>query len=100
MTNSGKIIKFFKVITCVALSLALPAQAGVANGSLPEPSDAQVAVPAVRYQSPLGGYLDNADDQLAPDKNWRAANDAVGAQQGMAGMDMSNTDQYSHGGKP
>lgn len=93
-------MKFFKVITCVALSLAVPVQAGVANGSLPEPSDAQFAVPAVHYQSSLDGYPGNVDDQLSPDQNWRAANDVVGAQQGMAGMDMPNKHQHSHGGKP
>lgn len=93
-------MKFFKVIIYVALSLALPVQAGVANGSLPEPSDVLFAVPAMHYQSSLDGYLGNVDDQLSPDQNWRAANDVVGAQQGMAGMDMPNKHQHSHGDKP
>ena len=83
----------FKAFVCVALWSSAPllalAQSGPNTGALPDPADAQVTVPAPHYQSPLDDYRVIIEDTGSPDKNWRSANEAVGNDGGMSGMDRS-----------
>ena len=82
----------FKAFVCAALWSAAPlvalAQGGRAS-ALPDPANAQVTVPAPQYQSPLDDYRVIIEGTVSPDKNWRSANEAVGNDDGMNGMDMS-----------
>lgn len=93
-----------KAFACAALLSASPLAAlaqGEARGTLPDPADARVTVPAPHYQSPLDGYRTLAEDTGSPAKNWRSANEAVGNDDAMSGMDMSGeTGKHQHGGKP
>ena len=53
-------------------ALALP---GILMAAQPDPLDANAAVPAQDYRSPLKDYRAQADEPL---QDWRAANDLVG----------------------
>lgn len=95
----------FKAFACAALLSASPlvalAQGEPAAGALPDPADALAPVPALHYQSPLDDYRAIVEDTGSPDKNWRAANAAVGREDEMGGMDMSDdAGKHQHGGKP
>ena len=95
----------FTVFTCAALLFAAPcialAQNETAANSLPDPADMRVMVPAPDYHSPLNDYLGITEAVDSPAKNWRSANDHIGKEGGMGGMDMSgDTGQHQHGGKP
>ena len=62
---------------------ALAAGAAVAQGDgRPNPLDAQAKVPAVEYRSAFEGYRSFAERDL---RDWRSANDEVGAAGGHAG---------------
>jgi len=95
----------FKAFVCVALWSAAPlvarAQGGPSVSALPDPADAQVTVPAPQYQSPLDDYRVIVENAESPAKAWRSANEAVGNDDGMSGMDMSgDAGKPQQGGKP
>ena len=94
-----------KAFACAALLSASPllalAQGGPNASALPDPADTQVMVPAPQYQSPLDDYRVIVEDTGSPDKNWRSANEAVGKEDAMSGMDMSgDTGKPQQGGQP
>lgn len=94
-----------KAFACAALLSASPlvalAQGAPSASALPDPADAQVTVPAPHYQSALDDYRVIVEDTGSPDKNWRSANEAIGKEDAMSGMDMSgDTGKPQHGGKP
>lgn len=97
-----------KAFTCAALLSAVPsialAQSDPGASGIPDPADMRVKVPVVLYQSPLDDYRVIADDADSPAKNWRTANDHVGKEGGMGGMDMSGDtakhEHHQHGGTP
>jgi hypothetical protein len=57
------------------LTLALTAGTAVAQNQRPDPRDAQAAVPALNYGSPLAGYRAFADQDVS---SWRDSNDTAG----------------------
>lgn len=97
-----------KAFTCAALLSAVPpialalGESGI--GGIPDPADMRAKVPIVHYQSPLDDYRVIVDDADSPAKNWRAANDHVGKEGEMGGMDMSGDtgkhEHHQHGGTP
>ncbi len=95
----------FKAFVCAALWSAAPlvalAQGGSSASALTDPANAQVTVPAPQYQSPLDDNRVIIEATGSPDKNWRSANEAVGNDAGMSGMDMSGAaGKPQQGGKP
>ena len=68
-------------------ALALP---GILMAAQPDPLDANAAVPAQDYRSPLQDYRAQADEPL---QDWRAANDLVGRIGGWRTYSMEGWEQ-------
>lgn len=67
-------------------TLALAPLVAAAQQTQPSnPADANVAVPAADYASAFKEYQRPSEEQISPDKAWRAANDEVGRLKGHAG---------------
>lgn len=71
-----------------ALPFAALAQRAPAQ---PDPTDDKAAVPALSYDSAFASYTpaNRADDEVTPDKRWRAANATVAQSEGHAGHGAS-----------
>lgn len=63
------------VLASASVSLAAIAQQVPAQ---PNPLDANAPASASTYESAFKNYQAAADEQVSPDKAWRAANDEVG----------------------
>ena len=70
------------------------AQSGAPHAR-PDPTDSQVSVPPLRYESAIDAYRP-LDDAVAPAKTWRSANELVRDTGSMSGMDMSSGDHAKH----
>ena len=57
----------------------------------PDAVDDKAAVPSLTYESAFAGYVSatGADDEITPDKRWRAANAKVAESENHAGHDAS-----------
>lgn len=73
-------------------ALALP---GILMAAQPDPLDANAAVPAQDYRSPLQDYRAQADEPL---QDWRAANDLVGRIGGWRTYSMESWEQPAEQG--
>lgn len=73
-------------------ALALP---GILLAAQPDPLDANAAVPAQAYRSPLQDYRAQADEPL---QDWRAANDLVGRIGGWRTYSMEGWEQPAEQG--
>ena len=78
-------------LVCATIGVTVPiltfAQSGPQQAR-PDPTEATVSVPPPHYESALQTYRP-MDDQTAPAKAWRSANDLVRDTGSMPGMDMS-----------
>lgn len=66
----------------VLLALAAASAAAAQDAARPDPTDPAAKVPPAAYRSAFEGYRPYADPQL---RDWRTANDEVGAAGGHAG---------------
>lgn len=76
----------------IGLVAALPFAALAQHAPAPvDPVDDKATVPALTYESAFAGYLPaaGADDEVTPDKRWRAANATVAQSEGHAGHGAS-----------
>lgn len=72
----------------IGLVAALPFAALAQHSPAPaDPVNDKATVPALTYESVFAGYLPvaGADDEVTPDKRWRAANTTVAQSEGHAG---------------
>ncbi|MEW6371142.1 MAG: hypothetical protein AB1584_09410 [Pseudomonadota bacterium] len=84
-----------------ALLAALPVAHAGQRAARPDPADPNVAVPAPAYDSALKDYAPAVKDGApAPDRAWRAANDAVGGQDPHAGHHAPAPQQASVPAQP
>lgn len=76
----------------IGLMAALPLAALAQRPPVqPDPVDDKAIVPALTYESAFAGYVPAAsvDDEVTPDKRWRAANATVAQSEGHSGHGAS-----------
>jgi len=85
----------------VAAVLALlPLAATAQQPQQADPANPDAPVPAMGYVSAFSNYSTLADEQISPEKAWRAANEEVQGKDGHSGhMLMSGTGAESHAPK-
>jgi hypothetical protein len=81
-----EIMSFSNCISVAALALLPLAATAQQTQQKPDPAAANASVPAPAYTSAFRNYRAAGDEPAAPDKLWRAANDAVQNRDGHAGQ--------------
>jgi hypothetical protein len=78
-------IMSFSYWITVAVVALMPLAASAQQSGHSNPAEANVPIPTPGYVSAFEGYRTTPDEQVSPDKAWRAANEAVKSDDAHAG---------------